>query len=181
LNGGADDDEVVRGVAAQLDQESIPYETPVPLGPQGPQYGLSDRMVAKRNANVALLLPIVRGALSRGDVSKAGEALEECLDRFQINLDRDSVSYRKLGVAILKAEVRALEALERRTRGELIETPPISHIEPMATPRLALDNDGHGQSWLTPSSSADTGLMNALSDGRWNARGASPPLGPVHK
>ncbi len=149
LDGGADDDEFVRGVAAQLDQESIPYETPVPLAAQRPQYGLSDRMVAKRNGNVAFLLPIIREALSRGDVSKAGEALEECLDRFQINLDRDSVSYRKLGVAILKAEVRALEALERRTQGEVIETPPISHLEPMAR---------RGQSWL----SGDTGLMNAF-------------------
>jgi hypothetical protein len=162
LDGGADDDEFVRGVVAQLDQESIPHETPVPLAAQRPQYGLSDRMVAKRNANVAFLLPIFREALSRGDISKAGEALEECLDRFQISLDRDSVSYRKLGVAILKAEVRALEALERRTQGEVIDTPPISHLEPMATPKLALVNDGRGQSWLTPSSSDDTGLMNAF-------------------
>jgi hypothetical protein len=56
--------------------------------------------------------------------------ITELLDRFQINLDRDNAVYRRLGMAVLRAHVRAHEAVERRCRGEPIDTPPIAHLEP---------------------------------------------------
>jgi hypothetical protein len=49
---------------------------------------------------------------------------------FHINLDPNSPAYRQLGMAVLRADVRANEALGRRYRGEPIDTPPIAHLEP---------------------------------------------------
>jgi len=60
------------------------------------------------------MLRIMRGALSRGDIGKVSEAMAELLDRFHLNVDCNSIVYRKLGLAGLRAEVRVLEALERR-------------------------------------------------------------------
>src|SRR5262249_31302668 len=50
--------------------------------------------------------------------------------RFHLNLDTNSATYRKLGLAVLRAYVRALEALERRSKGEAVDTPPMAHLEP---------------------------------------------------
>ena len=73
---------------------------------------------------------VMREALARGDISKVDEAMTELLDRFHLNLDRNSASYRKLGLAVLSAEVRALNDLARRYCGQPIETPPMAHLEP---------------------------------------------------
>ena len=54
--------------------------------------------------------------------------LDELLDAFGINLDRHSTAYRKVGAAVLKHFVRALQAIDKRNEGEVIETPRI--IEP---------------------------------------------------
>jgi integrase len=80
------------------------------------------------------MLPIMRAALSRGDLGKVSEAVTELLDRFHLNLDPNGPAYRKLGLAVLRAYVRALEALEKRSKGEPIDTPPIAHLEPSAEP-----------------------------------------------
>jgi len=76
------------------------------------------------------MLRIMRG--SRGDIGKVSEAMAELLDRFHLNVDCNSIAYRKLGLAVLRAEVRVLEALERRSRGEPIDTPAMAHLEPTA-------------------------------------------------
>jgi integrase len=73
-----------------------------------------------------------KAALGRGDISIVGETLAELLDRSHINLDPKSPSYRQLGMAVLRADVRAHEALERRYRGEPTETPPLTDLEPTA-------------------------------------------------
>jgi hypothetical protein len=126
------DEDLVRSVARQLTDAGIEYDMPAPLDAQRPPYGLTNRQVTKRDAELAWYLPIMRDALSRGDIGKVSEAMAELLDRFHLNVDRNSVAYRKLGLAVLRAEVRALEALERRSRGEPIDTPPIAHLEPNA-------------------------------------------------
>ena len=126
------DDSLLRAVTNQLDVAGIDYQMPIPLDAQRPAYGLSNREVAKRDADLAFMLPIMRHALSRGDIGKVSEAMAELLDRFHLNVDRSGVAYRKLGLAVLRAEVRALEALKRRSRGEPIDTPPIAHLEPKA-------------------------------------------------
>ena len=51
------------------------------------------------------------------------EDIEECLSDFQIHLNRKSPAFRELGIAVLKAHVKALRAVERRSAGEPIDTP----------------------------------------------------------
>jgi integrase len=80
--------------------------------------------------------------LSRGDIGKINEIMSELLDRFHINLDPDSPAYRQLGMAVLRADVRANEALERRYRGEPIETPAMANLEPSLAALTPLATQG---------------------------------------
>jgi hypothetical protein len=73
---------------------------------------------------------MMRAALARGDISMVSEAMAELLDRAQINLDPNCAAYRKLGVAVLKADVQAQEALAKRYCGLPVETPLIANHEP---------------------------------------------------
>jgi hypothetical protein len=50
-------------------------------------------------------MAVVPAALARGDISVIREELDELLDAFQLNVDRKSASYRKLGMAVLTAHV----------------------------------------------------------------------------
>lgn len=68
--------------------------------------------------------------MARGDISVIREELDELLSDFQLNVDRKSQSYRKLGMAVLTAYVRALRDIERRNAGEPIETPPSACVLP---------------------------------------------------
>jgi integrase len=126
----AGEEDFTRSIAKQLDDAGIEYDTPFPFDVQRPAYGLTDRQVLARNNELLWLLSIMRPALSRGDISVVSEPVGELLDRFHINLDRSSEAYRKLGLAVLRADVRASEALVARYCGEPVETPPISHLEP---------------------------------------------------
>jgi len=128
--GAKGDEDLARDIAGQLTDADLPYTMPFPLDAEQPAYGLSNRQVAKRDEHLAEWLPIMRAALSRGDISMVSEAMTELLDRCHLNLNPNSPAYRKLGLAVLKAEVRALEALERRSKGEPIDTPSIAHLEP---------------------------------------------------
>jgi hypothetical protein len=130
-DGAADDEALVRSVAAQLTDASLDYDMPVPLDDHQPAYGLCNRQLTKRAEHLAEWLPIMRAALSRGDISMVSEAMAELLDRAQINLDPNCAAYRKFGLAVLRADVRALEALQRRSEGEPIETPPVALREPL--------------------------------------------------
>jgi integrase len=132
--GAEADEDLARSVAAQLTEAGIDptdvMRIPVPFDTQRPAYGLTDRQVTKRVAELAWYLPIMREALSRGDIGKISEMTTELLERFHLNLDPNSPAYRKLGMAVLRADVRAHEALERRYRGEPIDTPSMAHLEP---------------------------------------------------
>src|SRR5262249_4459272 len=44
---------------------------------------------------------------------------------FRINLDKNSASYRELAAEVLKAFIKALEAIQRRHKGEIVETPVV--------------------------------------------------------
>jgi integrase len=100
--------------------------------PEPLAYGLSLAQTERRDEDLAEWLPIMKAALSRGDISMISETMAELLDRAQLNLDPNCADYRKLGLAVLRADVRALEALERRANGEPIDTPPIAQQEPIA-------------------------------------------------
>lgn len=128
--GAKVNEDLARDIAGQLTEAGVAYSMPIPLDDQRPTYGLTDRQVAKWEADIAFMLPIMRAALPRGDISKVSEAMAELLDRFELNLNPNSPAYRKLGLAILKADVRAWEALEKRSKGEPIDTPSIAHLEP---------------------------------------------------
>jgi hypothetical protein len=56
--GGGGDDELLRGIARQLDEAGIDYSMPIPIDAQRPAYGLSNREVAKRNADLEFMLPL---------------------------------------------------------------------------------------------------------------------------
>jgi integrase len=130
----AGEEDFTRSIAKQLDDAGIEYDTPFPFDVQRPAYGLTDRQVLARNNELLWLLSIMRPALSRGDISVVSEPVGELLDRFHLKLDRTSGAYRKLGLAVLRSDVRALEALAARYCGEPVETPPISHLEPGEAP-----------------------------------------------
>ena len=66
-----------------------------------------------------------KDALARAGISFVREELSELLCAFRVNLNRDSKAYRQLGMAVLGSFVRALEAIERRNRGEAIKSAPL--------------------------------------------------------
>jgi hypothetical protein len=87
---------------------------------------MSDRELIKQVNLVEWLLPASSAALAKGDSTVIREQLDELLYAFQINLDRKSDSYRKLGMAVLTAHVRGLKDIERRNKGEPVETPQLA-------------------------------------------------------
>jgi integrase len=69
--------------------------------------------------------------LARGNVEFIRYELNELLQLFRINLDPECADYRRLALAVMRAEVRALEDISARNRGEPIESPKL--IEPGAS------------------------------------------------
>src|SRR5262249_1563999 len=57
------------------------------------------------------------------------EELSELLCAFRVNLDRDSRAYRRLGITVLPSYLRALQAIESRNRGQVIESPHTTEPE----------------------------------------------------
>jgi integrase len=126
---GTGSEPLFQSIAAQLSAAGIEYQTPYAVGAT-PEAGLSDREVLKRAGTLEYELAIVPPALARGDISVIREELDELLNEFQLNVDRKSQSYRKLGMAVLTAHVRALRDIERRNAGEPVETPPSAYALP---------------------------------------------------
>ena len=58
------DEDLIRSVARQLTDAGIEYDMPAPLDTQRPPYGLTNRQVTKRDAELAWYLPIMRDGLS---------------------------------------------------------------------------------------------------------------------
>ncbi len=119
---GTGSEPIFQSVAEQLNAAGIEYQTPFAVGAT-PEAGLSDREIIKREGTLEYQLAIVPAALARGDITVIREELDELMNAFQLNVDRKSPSYRKLGMAVLTAHVRALRDIERRNAGEPIETP----------------------------------------------------------
>jgi hypothetical protein len=76
-------------------------------------------MMHKIEEDASIVLPVVREALARGNVDFIRYELNELLQLFRINLDQACADYRKLAVAVMRAEVRALEGKLARNQGEL--------------------------------------------------------------
>jgi integrase len=134
---GTGSEPLFQSIAKQLTAAGIEYRTPLAVGAL-PEAGLSDREVYKRADLLEYQLAILPPALARGDITVIREELDILLDVFQLNVDRRSASYRKLGMAVLTAKVRALRDIERRNAGEAVETPQSAY----ALPDVSMDNQG---------------------------------------
>lgn len=155
---GTGSEPIFQSVAAQLSAAGIASYTPFKVG-ELPEAGLSDREVFKREHALAEDLADAMLALAKGDITHVRYSLEELLEEFQQNLDPKSHSYRRLGMAVLGARVRALKDIERRNAGEFVETPAFTN-GPVAAP-------GSG------------GTLNSAVEG-WEKERARPP-GTVHE
>jgi hypothetical protein len=73
----------------------------------------------------AWTLQPAKPALARGDYSSLRWEIDELLNVFRISLDPNSASYRELGLAMLRAYVKAIDAIAQRDKGKVVETPDI--------------------------------------------------------
>jgi hypothetical protein len=120
---GIGDDPLYASIHQQLSEAGGEFEAPFSVQKNGS--GLSDRMMHKIEESASIVLPAVREALARGNVEFIRYELNELLQLFRINLDPECADYRKLALAVMRAEVRALEDIRARNRGEPIESPKL--------------------------------------------------------
>ena len=128
---GIGDDPLFASIHQQLSEAGIEFESPFSVEKNGS--GLSNRMMHKIEEGAWIVLPALKAALARGNVDFIRYELNELLQVFQINLDPNCLDYRKLALAVMRAWVRALEAIQARHRGEPIETPPLNLPDTVVT------------------------------------------------
>ncbi|WP_461314916.1 DUF6538 domain-containing protein [Bradyrhizobium embrapense] len=126
---GTGSEPVFQSVAQQIRQAGFDVQTPFSEG-ELPEAGLSDREVLKRTETLEYALVTSTAALARGDITVIRHQLDELQEAFQLNVDRTSAPYRKLGMAVLMAQVRALKDIEKRNLGEPVETPQSAIVVP---------------------------------------------------
>ncbi len=122
-----DSEALFQDIARQLDEAGIKYHTPYPIGPV-PEFGLSAREMDKINQEIEISLAAAQHALATGNISSFTWEIDELLKLFRINLYRNSASYRELAAEVLKAFIKALEAKQRRHKGEIVETPVVPEV-----------------------------------------------------
>jgi hypothetical protein len=120
--GGSE--QLFQSPARRLSVAGLEYTTAYQVG-DPPKVGLSDREMRKRAETVAWTLQPAKQALARGDYSFLRWEIDELLKVFRINLDPMSASHRELGLAMLRAYVKSIEAIAQRDKGEVVETPEI--------------------------------------------------------
>jgi hypothetical protein len=69
-------------------------------------------MMHKVEESTSVVLPALKAALARGNVDFIRYDLNELLQVFRINVDPNCPDYRKLALAVMRAEVRVLEAIQ---------------------------------------------------------------------
>jgi hypothetical protein len=94
-----------------------------------PEHGLSPAQLPQNREQLAEDLKDMREPLALSNISAVEEQITDAPDAFQISLDRRSAAYPKLGIEILRAYVRALQAIEQRNAGEPVPTPAL-HAAP---------------------------------------------------
>jgi integrase len=105
--------------------EDPDFVLPYPLE-SVPEFGINPEQLASWQEQNADALAGARDLLARGDIKAWEDEVEILLWKFDIDLDKKSPSYRELGTNVLRAYVRALEAIDKRNAGEAIETPKFS-------------------------------------------------------
>jgi hypothetical protein len=118
---GVGDDPLYANVHRQLTKAGVEFESAFSVEKVGS--GLSDRMMHKIGEGTSIVLPALKEALARGNVEFIRFEVNEMLQVFGINLDQSCPDYRRLALAMMRAEVRALEDIAARSRGEPIESP----------------------------------------------------------
>jgi integrase len=121
---GIGSDPVFANVHRQLLEAGIEFRTPFVIEETGS--GLSGRMMHKIEEDASEVLSAAKDALARGNVNFIRYELNELLQLFRINLDPACADYRKVALAVIKAEVRALEGVLARNRGEAIDSPKLT-------------------------------------------------------
>jgi hypothetical protein len=114
---------------------AFPYDTL-------PEHGLSAAQLAEDREQLTVDLKDMREYLALGNIAAVEEQITDALNAFNIDLDRKSAAYSKLGIEVLRAYVRALQAIEQRNAGEPVPTPVLASVPSMAasgTLREALD------------------------------------------
>ena len=90
-----------------------------------PEFGVTSEQLADNRQQNTEALTFARELLAMGDINAVEDQIAMLLDKFQIDLDRKSASYRELGTAVLSAYVRACEAISKRDAGEPVPTPEV--------------------------------------------------------
>ena len=125
---GTGSEPVFQAIAKQLSDAGVAATTPFQIG-DVPAFGLSGREMFKARETLDGMLPFFKDVLARGDLSQILEDLDELLSSFQLNLDRASPAFRKLGMTVLRKHVSALQAIERRNSGEPVATPRVKRAD----------------------------------------------------
>ncbi len=124
---GSGSEQVFQSVARQLADAGVEFTTTFHVGAV-PEYGLSEREMQKRGEDLQTYIALAERALAQGNISAISDYMEELLHVFRIKLDPKSLAYRQLGTAVLRENVKALRAIERRHKGEPIETPNLPSV-----------------------------------------------------
>jgi len=121
---GIGSDPVFANIHRQLAEAGVEFETPFDVAEEAGS-GLSDRMMHKVEEDASVVLLAAKEALARGNINFIRYELNELLQLFRINLDPACADYRKVALAVIKAEVRALEDVRARNRGQPIDSPKL--------------------------------------------------------
>lgn len=151
LRQAPEEEALRRNIAKQLQAQGLTFTndpqrrdinsvyTSTPLALQDtlpPAYGLSERQWVRSARSLLDAHDGATAALANGNISCVSDEVGDLLDTFGINLDRKSPAYYQLGMAVLRAEVEALDHLMGRRQGVPIETPRVA--EP-GTPDVVSD------------------------------------------
>jgi integrase len=120
--GGIGSDPGFASIHRQLTEAGINFKTPFDVA-EGTGSGLSIRMMHKIGEDASTVLSAAREALARGNVNFIRYELNELLQLFRINLDPACADYRKVALAVIKAEVRAMQDVLARHGGEAVDSP----------------------------------------------------------
>jgi len=89
-----------------------------------PEHGMSREQLSDHQQQLTHDLREMRERLALGDIEAVEDHIADALDAFNVQIDRQSTAYPRLGIEVLRAYVRALQAIEQRNAGEPIPTPP---------------------------------------------------------
>ncbi len=111
----------------ELKKEGREPEPPFYRYEELPPHGLSREQLNNDREQLKDDLRAMQDELALGNVSAVDDHTLEALYVFGITLDPGSLSRPQLGIAVMRAYVRALQAIQKRHAGEPVETPKFTH------------------------------------------------------